>query len=330
MPCWNLSHARRVASASPTSQGDVILAFTRVVQRHMLTLVMLIAVVVIATTAQGQDTSMSERLMANKTVLITGSTDGLGREVAQRVAAMGAHVIIHGRNEERGAAVVRAITTSGKGSARFYAADLGSIAAVRAFAAALLRDYTRLDVLINNAGVLVPRGDARQLSCDGHEVHFAVNYLAGYILSHELRPLLQAAAPSRIINVASISQSPINFDDVMLERPGAVARGYGQSKLAQIIMTVDMAPDLAPMGISIVALHPATLMNTNMVTSGGMQARTTVNEGADAVMQLVTVSSVPTGTYYNGKQPATPNAQTQDVKARAKLRALSESLTGVP
>jgi NAD(P)-dependent dehydrogenase (short-subunit alcohol dehydrogenase family) len=268
--------------------------------------------------------------LRGKTVLVTGSTDGLGREVATRIASLGAHVIVHGRNADRGREVVEAIAASGRGSAKFYAADFGSIGAVRAFAAELRRDHQRLDMLINNAGVLVPRGEPRRTSADGHELHFAVNYLAGYVLAHELRPLLQAGAPSRIINVASLSQSPILFDDVMLERPGAAARGYAQSKLAQILMTVDMAPELAPLGISIVALHPATLMNTSMVTEGGMRPRSTVDEGADAVMHLVTMPELPSGAYFNGQQRSTPHPQADDADARRRLRELSAQLTGVP
>src|SRR5688572_27332814 len=106
--------------------------------------------------------------MKGQVVLITGSTDGLGREVARRVAAAGAHVIVHGRNQERGTALVTEITAAGKGSARFYAADFASLAAVRAFAQAIRRDYPRLHVLVNNAGVWLPD---RQVSTDGHEMH---------------------------------------------------------------------------------------------------------------------------------------------------------------
>ncbi len=280
--------------------------------------------------AHSQQGTPSPSSLRGRTVLITGSTDGLGREVARRTAALGAHVIVHGRNAARGAEVVQEINATGTGSAKFYAADFASIAGVRAFAAELRRDYQQLHMLINNAGVLIPRDEPRRTSQDGHELHFAVNYLAGYVLSHELRPLLQRAAPSRIINVASLSQTPIEFDDVMLERPGAAARGYGQSKLAQITMTMDMAPELEPLGIRIVALHPATLMNTSMVTESGMRPRSTVDEGADAVMQLVTMQELPTGAYYNGQQRATPNAQARNDEARARLRALSRELTGVP
>src|SRR5690606_12552442 len=150
--------------------------------------------------------------LAGKTVLITGSTDGLGREVAIRAGALGAHVIVHGRNAERGAAVVDRIVKDGRGSATFHAADFASLDAVRAFAQAIGRDHPRIDVLVNNAGVLLRD---RQVSRDGHELHFAVNYLAGFLLTRTLLPSVVAAAPSRIINVASGAQSPIDFDAVM-------------------------------------------------------------------------------------------------------------------
>jgi NAD(P)-dependent dehydrogenase (short-subunit alcohol dehydrogenase family) len=156
---------------------------------------------------------------AQLVVLITGSTDGLGREVARRLAAAGHHVIIHGRNRDRGEALVAEIEAEGTGSARFFAADFASLNAVRGLADAVLRDYDRLDVLVNNAGIW-SRGDDRRVSDDGHELQFAVNYLSGYLLTHRLLPLLRASAPSRIINVASAAQAPIDFDDVMLERHG--------------------------------------------------------------------------------------------------------------
>ena len=163
--------------------------------------------------------------------LVTGSTDGLGREVARRLAAEGMHVIVHGRNVERGAAVVAEIFAAGKGSARFYAADFSSLADVRRLAADITRDYPRLDVLVNNAGVITQE---RALSADGDEMQFAVNYLAGFQLTHALLPLLERGRMPRIVNVSSIAASPIDFTDVMLERGYSSGRAYGQSKLAQV------------------------------------------------------------------------------------------------
>jgi NAD(P)-dependent dehydrogenase (short-subunit alcohol dehydrogenase family) len=263
--------------------------------------------------------------MKGKTVLITGSTDGLGREVARRVAARGAHVIVHGRNHERGKTVVDEIAREGTGTARFCAADLASLAEVRALADTVKRDYQRIDVLVNNAGVLSMRD--RQLSKDGHELQFAVNYLAGFLLTRSLLPTLVASAPSRIVNVASLAQSPIDFSDVMLERPGRASQGYGQSKLAQILFTFDLAAELKGRNVVVTALHPATLMNTSMVKQSGMQVRSTVDEGATALIQQIT-GAVESGQYYNGLQAAKPDAQAYDANARAQLRALSRELTG--
>jgi NAD(P)-dependent dehydrogenase (short-subunit alcohol dehydrogenase family) len=265
-----------------------------------------------------------------KTALVTGSTDGLGRELALALAADGAHVIVHGRNAERGQAVVDEITAAGKGSARFYAADFSSMQAVRDFARTIANDYPKLDLLVSNAGIAFTRDQPRRTSPDGHELQFAVNYLAGWVLVNTLRPNLAAAAPSRIINVASISAHPIDFDDVMLEKPDAHGRGYGQSKLAQVSMTVELAPRFAADGITMISLHPATLMDTTMVTSLGIPARTTVAEGRDHVMGLITRPDLEPGAFYvEGKPTAAYDPQPADASARARLVALSEELTGV-
>jgi NAD(P)-dependent dehydrogenase (short-subunit alcohol dehydrogenase family) len=263
--------------------------------------------------------------MKGKVVLITGSTDGLGRDVARRVGALGAHVIVHGRNQERGQAVVDDITRDGKGTARFYAADFASLDDVRRFAETLLRDYDRLDVLVNNAGVLLRD---RQVSRDGHEMHFAVNYLAGFLLTRTLLPVIVRSAPARVVNVASGAQSAIDFGDVMLERPGRAGEGYSQSKLAQVLFTISLAAELSDRNVSVTALHPATMMDTTMVRNSGMRARSTVAEGAEAVMRQIT-GSVESGQYYNGLHPARAHAQAYDESARSRLWKISLQLTGL-
>lgn len=266
-----------------------------------------------------------------KTVLVTGSTDGLGRELARSFAAEGAHVIIHGRNAERGQALVDEITASGKGSARFVGADFSSMQAVREFADTIAADTPKLDLLVNNAGVGFNDGE-RHTSPDGYELQFAVNYLAGWILVHKLRPALKAAAPSRIINVASASSAPIDFDDVMLEKPGAAARGYGQSKQAQATMTQALAPSFLRDGIVMISLHPATLMPTTMVKGIGIPPRSSIQDGVDHVMGLAHSPSLQAGAFYleKGEARETMDPQGQDPEAQARLLALSEELTGVP
>jgi NAD(P)-dependent dehydrogenase (short-subunit alcohol dehydrogenase family) len=265
---------------------------------------------------------------SQRIALVTGSTDGLGREVARRLAAEGAHVIIHGRNAERGKAVVDEINKAGKGSARFYAADFASLAEVRRFADEILRDYGRLDLLVNNAGIFVREAE-RKVSADGHEMHFAVNYLSGFLLTHRLLPRLEKGHSPRIVNVSSLSAAPIDFDDVMITKGYSGNRGYGQSKLSQVLFTKDLAESLKPKGIVVYALHPATYMDTTMVRSGGLTPRSTVDEGATATMHAISTTTDPSGTYFNGLKVGTPHAQSDDVVARRKLRELSAKLTGV-
>jgi NAD(P)-dependent dehydrogenase (short-subunit alcohol dehydrogenase family) len=262
---------------------------------------------------------------ATRVILITGSTDGLGREVAVALARPGTHLIVHGRNRDRGAEVVRDIEAAG-GSGRFLLADLADLAQVRALAETVLREYDRLDVLVNNAGIWLPAERGRELSRAGHELHFAVNYLSHYLLTRTLLPLLEASAPARIVNVASGAQRPIDFDDVMMERGYSDGRGYAQSKLAQVLHTFDLARRLEGTGVSVNALHPATMMNTPMVLSRGAQTRSSVEEGRDAVIHLITSPEMGTGGYFNGTRPARAHAQAYDEEARARLRTLSDDL----
>ncbi len=261
-------------------------------------------------------------------VLVTGSTGGLGREVARRLASLGAHVIVHGRNSERGMALVAEIERAGKGSARFYAADLASFDQVRDFAQAILGDYDRLDVLVNNAGIGSAPNE-RLLSEDGHEYRFQVNYLSGFLLTHMLMPRLLAGTPSRIVNVSSLAQRPIDFDDVMIENNFSGGRAYAQSKLAQVMFTFDLHEELEGTGVTVNSLHPATYMPTAMVARAGVRPRATIGEGADAVMQLIVSTEIEGGQFFRGLQPARANDQAYDREARARLKRLSEELTGV-
>ena len=261
-------------------------------------------------------------------VLVTGSTSGLGREVALRLGAMGWHVIVHGRSQERGLEVVDEINSQGPGNARFYRADLASFDQTREFGESLLRDYERMDVLVNNAG-FGSAPNERLVSEDGHEFRFQVNYLSTFLLTHMLMPRLRSSTPSRIVNVSSLAQSPIDFDDVMIENNFSGGRAYGQSKLAQIMFTFDLDEELDGTDIMVNSLHPATYMPTGMVLRAGAQPRSTIDEGADAVMQLVVSDEIEGGQFFRGLVPAQANAQAYDMQARASLKALSRELTGI-
>lgn len=260
-------------------------------------------------------------------VLVTGSTSGLGREVALRMGRRGAHVIVHGRNEARGLAVVREIEAT-PGSARFIPADFASFDEVRRLARTILADYDRLDVLVNNAG-FGSAPDERLVSDDGHEFRFQVNYLAPFLLTHMLLPLLEESAPARIVNVSSLAQSPIDWDDVMITRDFSGRRAYAQSKLAQVAFTFDLHERLQGTGVMVNALHPATYMPTGMVRRLGVEPRATIDEGADAVMHLIVSDEIEGGQFFNQMEPSRAHEQAYDPESRQRLRELSRRLTGI-
>ena len=271
--------------------------------------------------------------MDGKTVLITGSTDGVGRYVATQLATAGAKVLIHGRDRARATTLSDEIKRAGGGEPVFYQADLSSLADTRKLADAVLADHRRLDVFISNAGIGSQNdGPARQTSADGHELRFAVNYLSGFLLAHRLLPLLKASAPSRIVNVASLGQHPIDFDDVMITKGYNGSRAYAQSKLSQIMFTIDLAEALKGSGVTVNSLHPATYMNTTMVRAGGITPMSTVEQGGEAILHLVTGDDVvnKSGLFFNGMNEAKANPQAYDAEARKRLRALSLELTGLP
>ena len=215
-----------------------------------------------------------------KTVLVTGATDGVGRVVAKRLGEDGWRVLVHGRDRGRGERAVAEIKDAG-GTADLLIADLSSLAEVRRLAGAVQQTTPRLDLLINNAGIGSggPQG-TRQTSADGYELRFAVNYLAGFLLTRLLLPLVTTTTPARIVNVSSLGQQAIDFADVMLTRGYSGSRAYCQSKLAQIMFTIDLARELDGTGITVNALHPATYMNTTMVRQSGVTPMSSVEQGA--------------------------------------------------
>jgi NAD(P)-dependent dehydrogenase (short-subunit alcohol dehydrogenase family) len=267
-----------------------------------------------------------------KTILITGSTDGVGRRVAERLAKPGNMLLIHGRNRERGENLVRAIRKAGALVA-FYPADFASLDDVWRLAERVRRDQARLDVLINNAGIGVAGGyPGRSESHDGFELRFAVNYLAGFLLTRLLLPSLNASPASRVVNVASVGQQAIDFSDVMLTRDYSGRRAYCQSKLAQILFTFDLAAELSGTGVTVNALHPATYMDTSMVRGDGMVPASSVDEGADAILNLAVSPLLErqTGLYFDRLRPSRAQPQAYEAAARARLRTLSFALTGLP
>ncbi|NTS39365.1 SDR family NAD(P)-dependent oxidoreductase [Flavisolibacter sp. BT320] len=270
--------------------------------------------------------------LKEKTVLITGATDGLGKETAKRVAAAGATVLLHGRNKTKGASVKEEIVVAtGNEAIYYYNADFSSLQEVKQLSEEVLSNHSSLHVLINNAAIGGgPKGEAtRELSKDGYELRFAVNHLSHFLLTQNLLSHLKASAPARIVNVSSIGQSPLNFDDLQLEKRYQSFDAYCKSKLAQVLYGFSLAETLKDAGIAVNSLHPATLMDTNMVHRYFGKVSATVAEGADAVMQLVFAEDTAgvTGAFFNQFTEARANTQAYDEAARKKLWQASEAMT---
>jgi NAD(P)-dependent dehydrogenase (short-subunit alcohol dehydrogenase family) len=263
-------------------------------------------------------------------VLVTGATDGLGRGVAQDLARRGARLMLHGRSRERLDAVARELGPDARVST--HLADLASLDEVRALADDVRRSTGELHVLINNAGIGGgPRGeDTREESRDGHELRFAVNYLAGFLLTLRLVPLLRSSAPARIVNVASLGQAPIDFDDVMLRRGYSGGRAYSESKLAQISFGFELAERLRADGVTVNSLHPATYMPTKMVLESVGRSQDTLEEGVDATVRLAVSPELEgvTGRFFDRQRESRAHEQAYDAEARRRLWELSAELTG--
>jgi NAD(P)-dependent dehydrogenase (short-subunit alcohol dehydrogenase family) len=277
---------------------------------------------------------MAMRPIEQTVVLVTGATDGLGRAVAARLAAGGATVHVHGRDRGRLAATAQDIRRqTGNDRIHTHLADLASLDEVRALAADVERSTDRLHVLVNNAGIGsgLPDRTTRQESRDGYELRFAVNHLAGFLLTQRLLGLLRRSAPARVVNVASLGQAPIDFDDVMLENHYDGGRAYNQSKLAQIITGFELAGRVAADGITVNSLHPATYMPTKIVLQQVGRSIDTLEEGVEATVRLAISPELEgvTGRFFDRQAEARADEQAYDGEARRRLWQLSAELTGV-
>jgi NAD(P)-dependent dehydrogenase (short-subunit alcohol dehydrogenase family) len=254
-----------------------------------------------------------------RTIVITGATDGLGKGLAKELAPTGTRLILHGRNEEKGEALLDELRPVATGELEWRLAHFRSLDEVRRLADEL-QEEERIDVLVNNAGI--GTAGPREESDDGYELTFQVNYLAPFLLTRRLLPLIKSTAPSRIVNVSSAGQAPIDFDDVMLEENYSGVQAYCQAKLAE---------ELEGSGVTANCLHPGTYMPTNMVRQAGVEPVTPLEDGVAATMRLIVSPEVDgvNGHYFNGMAEDAPHPQAEDPAARRQLRELSEELTGV-
>jgi NAD(P)-dependent dehydrogenase (short-subunit alcohol dehydrogenase family) len=277
-----------------------------------------------------------------KRVLITGATNGIGLAAAQELARRGAQLAIVARSEQRGREAVERIRTGASVTAPVdvLVADLGSQASVRALAAEALERYPRLDVLVNNAGLMSAR---RQLTEDGLELTWAVNHLAPFLLTTLLLHRLKASAPARIVTTASDAHrgAHIPFDDLNADRSYG-SRGfqrYGQTKLANILFTAELARRLEGTGVTATCFHPGLVASGFNHNNGVMMSaimtmiRPFSRSPAKGAETLVWLADSPDaadrpGGYFVDKRPGKSTAEAQDMDAARRLWEVSERQTG--
>ena len=285
--------------------------------------------------------SRSKSGMEGKVCVVTGATDGIGLATAEGLARLGARVLAVGRNAEKGRNVVaRLQRETGNPDVFFLQADLSSQSQVRALAQKLLDEYVKLQVLVNNVGGFFLW---RSLTEDGIESTFALNHLNVFLLTGLLLDRLKASASARIVNVASESHrhAQLDLDRLIARRWGSAMKAYGQSKLAMILFTYELARRLSPSGITVNAVHPGFVASNMYRSSGGLVrlaepyaklAGKPPQEGADTVIYLASSSEVEgvTGKYFVNRHPFRSSPATYDELTARRLWELSAQMVGLP
>jgi NAD(P)-dependent dehydrogenase (short-subunit alcohol dehydrogenase family) len=264
-----------------------------------------------------------------KTILITGSTDGIGKQTALELAQLGNRIIIHGRDINRCIDVrnhIKAI--SGNKYIDFIAADLSSMKAVRSMAEEIKNNYKKLDVLINNAGVFERK---KKITADGFERTFAVNHLSVFLLTGLLYDLIKNSAPARIITVSSMAHaSEIDFDNLQGEKHYDGHDAYSRSKLCNILFTFELAERLNHNGVTANCLHPGVI-STKLLHAGWGMGGASLESGAQTSVYLAAAEELEdvTGKYFSNRRESKPAAICNDINVRKKLWKISESLCGI-
>jgi len=280
---------------------------------------------------------MVDTIMHSKTVLITGATDGIGKQAAKELASMGAKVVIVGRNEEKCNQSIKEVSNyNGNSQVNYLLADLSSMGEVKKLAEEFKAKYDRLDVLINNAGAAFLN---RQVTGDGFEKTFATNHLAYFLLTASLLDMLKASSPSRIINVSSNSHynGKIRFDDPHLKGFYFVMRAYSQSKLANVMHTYALARRLEGSGVTANCLHPGLVRTgifrkvkgvKGLIEKILLRKAISVEEGAETLVYLASSEDVAfeSGNYYYKKKVRTTSARSYDIETQEKLWEMSEEM----
>jgi len=269
-------------------------------------------------------------MMNARIILVTGSTDGIGRQTAQKLARKGSVVLLHGRNPSKGQRVMEEISSvTGSDRLQFFLADLASQQQVHSLAEEIIESYDRLHVLINNAGTFQPE---RRLTEDGLETTFAVNYLAPFLLTRDLLPLLKKSAPSRIINVASIAHwdAQVDWNNLQGEMHYDAFDAYALSKLCIILFTYALAERLKGTRVTANCLHPGVIKTKLLQAGFGNHLGDAPEKGAETSVYLACSSEVKdvTGRYFEKCKPVRSSPLSYDRELRERLWRVSEKLTG--
>jgi NAD(P)-dependent dehydrogenase (short-subunit alcohol dehydrogenase family) len=280
--------------------------------------------------------------MEGKVVVVTGATSGIGFESAKGLAALGAHVVMVGRNPEKAAAAAEEVRRAGPGPVDVALADFASLDGVRGLAAELSGRYPKIDVLLSNAGVYCVR---RRVTGDGYEETFAVNHLAAFALAGGMLDVLKRSAPSRIVIVASDAHygASLDFDDLQHERSYRSMRVYQRSKLANVMTSYALARRIEGTGVTVNSLHPG-FVATNLGSGNRIPVKPfmwlfrltgraiDVKAGADTPIYLSSSPDVEgvSGKYFDERREKMSSPQSYDEDAQERLWSVSESLTAVP
>lgn len=268
--------------------------------------------------------------MKNKIVLITGSTDGIGKQTAIDLAALGAHVIIHGREEKRVDETIKRINRiTNNGESTGFICDLSYLNNVRLFAEEVKEKFDHVDVLINNAGVYMKE---RTMSEDGYEMTFAVNYLAHFLLTNELLPLIQKNSGGRIVHVSSVAheRGVLDFANLNGEKKFSAYGAYALSKLACVLFSNELAERLDGTNVTSNSLHPGVI-TTKLLRTGFDMSGSSVKEGAETSVYLASSPDVKniSGKYFNEKRATRYHSIVDDIETRKKFWDISAKMVGL-
>jgi len=278
--------------------------------------------------------------MQGKTVVITGATSGIGGVAAEKLAEMGARIVLVARSRSRGEGALRRLRKQAPGLAHtLHYADLTRISEMKRVAAEIAEAEPRIDVLVNNAGAIFA---TRKLTEDGLEYTFALNHMAYFVVTQGLRERLEASAPARVVSTASAAHqgASLDFDDLQLTESFGAMKAYGRSKLCNILFTRELARRLHGTGVTANCLHPGFVATRFGDESGGLISRVvglaklfaiSPEKGAETIIYLASSPEIAatTGQYFYKCRPIAPSREAQDDRTALSLWERSAALAGL-